>query len=147
MASVADAAAYVLEKHGAMTAMKLHKLLYYAQAWHLVWDEEPLFDERIEAWANGPIVPAIYQQHRGRFKLDSWDGDAANLAPNEAESVDVVLEDYGNMSAHDLSTLTHLEAPWRDARGDLPQGEPSTAEITTVAMFEYYDGLLDEAEV
>ena len=147
MAGAADAAAYVLEKQGPMTAMKLHKLLYYAQAWHLVWDEAPLFEERIEAWANGPVVPAIYQQHRGRFKLDSWDGDATNLVPNEAESVDVVLEDYGHMSAHDLSTLTHLEAPWRDVRGDLPQGEPSTAEITTAAMFEYYDGLLSEVEV
>ena len=147
MASVADVAAYVLEEHGPLTAMKLHKLLYYAQAWHLVWDEEPLFEERIEAWANGPVVPAIYRQHRGQFRIDSWDGDAGNLVPNEAESVDVVLEDYGHMSAHDLSVLSHREAPWRDARGDLRQGERSTEEITTAAMHEYYDGLLDEAEV
>lgn len=147
MASAADVAAYVLAEHGPLTATKLHKLLYYAQAWHLVWDEEPLFEERIEAWANGPVVPAIYRQHRGKFRIDHWDGDAESLAPNEAESVDVVLEDYGHMSAHDLSVLSHREAPWRDARGDLPQGERSTAEITTAAMHEYYDGLLDEAEV
>ena len=147
MASAADIAAYVLVEHGPLTATKLHKLLYYAQAWHLVWDEEPLFEERIEAWANGPVVPAIYRQHRGQFRIDRWDGDAESLAPNEAESVDVVLEDYGRMSAHDLSVLSHREAPWRDARDDLPQGEPSTAEITTAAMHEYYDGLLDEAEL
>ncbi|WP_307850044.1 MULTISPECIES: type II toxin-antitoxin system antitoxin SocA domain-containing protein [unclassified Saccharopolyspora] len=42
-----------------MTAMKLQKLVYYSQAWHLVWDERPLFDEPVQAWANGPVVPDL----------------------------------------------------------------------------------------
>ena len=52
--NVLDIAAYILCKQGAMTAMKLQKLVYYSQAWSLVWDDKPLFRERIEAWANGP---------------------------------------------------------------------------------------------
>ncbi len=40
--------------------MKLHKLLYYAAGWHLGFTGEPLFDEDIEAWQYGPVVPSIY---------------------------------------------------------------------------------------
>jgi uncharacterized phage-associated protein len=56
VASVFDVAQYILRKQGGMTTMKLQKLVYYAQAWSLVWDEEPLFDQPIEAWSNGPGV-------------------------------------------------------------------------------------------
>ena len=49
MANVFDVAACILKQKGPMTAMKLQKLLYYSQAWSLVWDEKPLFPERIEA--------------------------------------------------------------------------------------------------
>ena len=42
--SVHDVAAYILQKHGPMTTMKLQKLVYYAQAWGLVWDDCPLFN-------------------------------------------------------------------------------------------------------
>lgn len=47
MANVSDVAAYILQKHGRMTTMKLQKLVYYSQAWSLVWDEKPLFQERM----------------------------------------------------------------------------------------------------
>jgi uncharacterized phage-associated protein len=56
MASAHDVAAYILSRQGRMTAMKLQKLVYYSQAWSVVWDERPLFPEKIEAWANGPVV-------------------------------------------------------------------------------------------
>jgi len=49
--SVHDVAAYILKKQGEMSAMKLQKLVYYSQAWSLVWDEKPLFRAQIEAWA------------------------------------------------------------------------------------------------
>jgi len=51
MATAHDVAAYILDKCGSMSAMKLQKLVYYSQAWHLVWDDAPLFEERVEAWA------------------------------------------------------------------------------------------------
>jgi hypothetical protein len=51
--SAHDVAAYILKQTGEITAMKLQKLVYYSQAWSLVWDEEPLFSERVEAWRMG----------------------------------------------------------------------------------------------
>lgn len=55
MATVFDVAQYILERLGQTTAIKLEKLVYYAQAWHLVWEDTPLFASRIEAWANGSV--------------------------------------------------------------------------------------------
>ncbi len=55
MANVHDVVKYILHRKGKIVAIKLHKLLYYSQAWALVWDERPLFHARIEAWANGPL--------------------------------------------------------------------------------------------
>lgn len=147
MARVDDVAAYVLQQHGPMTAMKLHKLLYYSHAWHLVWDEEPLFEERIEAWANGPVVPHIYGKHSGQFRVDGWQfGNPDQLTVDQKDSVDIVLDAYGDLSAHELSNMTHREAPWRDARYGTTPGMPSKKRIIDAAMAEYYDGLLEELE-
>src|SRR5271169_3358892 len=78
--SAHDIAAYILEKNGSMTAMKLEKLVYYAQAWSIVWNESPLFRERIEAWAAGPVVPALYYRHRGDYLVQNWPvGSVASL--------------------------------------------------------------------
>ncbi len=61
MATALDVAAFILNKRGPMTAMKLQKLVYYSKAWHLVWEDKLLFTEPIEAWANGPVVPELYK--------------------------------------------------------------------------------------
>lgn len=45
MANIFDTARYILEKSGTMSTMKLQKLCYYSQAWALVWDDAPLFNE------------------------------------------------------------------------------------------------------
>ncbi|TSA02153.1 MAG: DUF4065 domain-containing protein [Nitrospiraceae bacterium] len=141
MTSVHDVAAYILKKSGPMTAMKLEKLVYYCQAWSLVWDEKPLFRERIEAWANGPVVPKLYDKHRGRFQISSWDGDPTTLTTKQKETIDGVLGFYGDRSSQWLSDLTHQEAPWRDARAGLSPGERSGREISHAAMAEYYGSL------
>ena len=63
MVDVKDVAQYILDKQGGMTTWKLQKLVYYCQAWSLVWDDEPLFPDDIEAWANGPVVRKLYDIH------------------------------------------------------------------------------------
>jgi len=142
MANVHDVAAYVLSKSGRMSAMKLQKLVYYCQAWHLAWEERPLFPERIEAWANGPVVYELFDLHRGRFTLDDWpQGDPAKLNWTETDTVDAVLRDYGELNARKLSHLTHSERPWRDAREGLAPDDRSSREITQGAMHEYYSSL------
>ena len=143
MARVDDVVAAALKQARAIDTWKLQKLLYYCQAWHLVWEGDPLFRARIEAWANGPVVPAVYRKHRGRFRVDRWPcGDASRLTPAETGSVKAVLGFYGKKSGYELSALTHREAPWKRARKGLIEGEPGHQEITLESMLDYYGGLV-----
>ncbi|MFC1933086.1 Panacea domain-containing protein [Chloroflexota bacterium] len=144
MATVFDVAQYILEKQGPMTAMKLQKLVYYAQAWSLVWDEKPLFDERIEAWASGPVVRELFALHRGQFLVsDIQKGNPKKLTKDEKETIDAVIEFYGNKTAQYLCDLTHLEAPWLESREDIPEGENCDNEIPLAVMHEYYSSIPD----
>lgn len=142
MATVFDVAAYILKQKGSVTAMKLQKLVYYSQAWGLVWDEEPLFESSIEAWANGPVIPDLYREHQGQFKVSSISqGSSDNLSDDQKETIDKVLEFYGDKSAHYLSDLTHAEEPWKQAREGVMPGHRSSNKITLASMAEYYDSL------
>lgn len=122
---VNDVAAFILRERGAMTAMKLQKLVYYSQAWVLVWDERQLFPEMIETWVNGPVCPDLYQPHRGKFRVCPGDipGHPETLDPDDRETVRAVLQFYGYKSARWLSDLTYSEPPWSEARGGLADGE------------------------
>ena len=140
--SVHDVAAYILIKQGEMSAMKLQKLVYYSQAWSLVWDEKPLFKAKIEAWANGPVVPLLYQKHRGQFSLKAWPvGDPTKITGAVKETIDSVLKFYGDKTGQWLSELTHNERPWRDARKGVADDERGNEEITPAALAEYYGSL------
>jgi uncharacterized phage-associated protein len=145
-ASVHDVAAYVLERCGRMTAMKLQKLVYYCQAWSLVWDERPIFGAPIQAWASGPVIPALYQVHRGQFTVAKWPrGDSRKLDKTAKETVDAVLRYYAKRTAQWLSDLTHAEDPWRNARKGIPEGERGSREITLAAIHEYYSSIQPRA--
>jgi len=141
MATSHDVAKFILEECGEMTAMKLQKLVYYCQAWSLVWDDEPLFNEPIQAWANGPVVPALYERHRGKYKITHWDGNIKALTKNQKDTIKHVLRFYHDKASYWLSELTHREAPWADARYGLAPGERGDQEITHAAMAEYYSSL------
>lgn len=149
MANVFDVATYIVQQLGEMSAVKLQKLVYYSQAWSLVWDECQLFPEEIQAWAAGPVAPALYERHRGQFRVTAEmlrGGNLASLTTDQRETVDAVTEFYGPKTGRWLSDLTHAESPWRDARAraDASPGEFCREVITLADMAEYYSGLTDD---
>lgn len=147
MTSIIDVAKYILERKGTMSTMKLQKLCYYSQAWTLAWDEKPLFEENFQAWANGPVCRELFDWHRGKFLISADDlpqlcGEH-NISVTERETIDKVLEFYGNKEGHWLSELTHKERPWKEARqkaNALP-GDSCSEVITKESMADYYAGL------
>lgn len=144
MANVFDTAKYILGKTGLISTWKLQKLCYYSQAWSLAWTGNPIFDEDFEAWSNGPVCPILFRAHRGRFSVGEKDinkGDSNNLSSDQKETIDIVLADYGNMEPYALRELSHSEDPWKNARGNIPDGAPCNNVITKDAMGEYYGGL------
>ena len=141
MANVYDVAKYILEQQGVITAMKLQKLVYYSQAWSLVWDDQELFSEEFQAWANGPVSPDLYGLHRGQYQItDLEKGNSDNLNKTEKETIDIVLGTYGDKPSQWLSDRTHSEDPWIEARraSSAEEGERSQQTITKASMAEYY---------
>jgi uncharacterized phage-associated protein len=91
--------------------VKIHKLLYYAQGWHLTWAGEPLFREKIEAWANGPVVADFWHDEKKNRRRP----ESRVLAGAQLATVDYVVDRYGRYTAKDLIRRTHDEDPWREA--------------------------------
>jgi uncharacterized phage-associated protein len=136
--SALDVAELILEVNGPVSAMKLQKLVYYTQAWHLALHKRPLFHERVEAWVHGPAISELYQVHAGSTKVTTVRGNAAAVAKDTRKFVQEVLGYYGHLSASDLRRMSHDEGPWKEARGKLPEEAPSTNEITHESMRAYY---------
>lgn len=122
-----------------ITNLKLQKLAYYAQAWHLAIHGERLVPESFQAWVHGPVCPPLYQ----RFKQYRWDPISEEIAAPQigtavVDHLDEVMEVYGGLTAWDLERLTHSETPWIAARGGIPPEQNSEAEISDEAMLRFY---------
>lgn len=101
-----------------LSNLKLQKLVYYAQGVGTATRHEPLFDEPLEAWLHGPVVPDLYREYRdfggGAIPMVS-DLDIEEYAPEDRMILDDVYDFYGQYSAWRLREMTHQEAPWKDA--------------------------------
>lgn len=141
--TVHDVAAYILGKQGPISSMKLQKLCYYSQAWHLVWADEPLFAEPIQAWANGPVVYELFQAHKGRYTVGpEWPrGQVGRLDKSQTGTIEAVLSTYGGLTGRQLSVLTHAEGPWKQAREGLSSTAPSSEPIALEEMSAFYSAL------
>ncbi|MBE9209271.1 DUF4065 domain-containing protein [Nostoc sp. LEGE 06077] len=124
--------------------LKLQKLIYYAQAWHLALYKIPLFPEDFQAWIHGPVIPALYQKYRS-FGWQPILEDANPELPHEVRKfLDEVAQEYFACDAYELEQMTHIEEPWNLARVNLPPDAPSSAVIEKEWMKEYYGSRVEE---
>ena len=145
MLNVFDIAENILSITGPISAMKLQKLVYYCQAWSLVWDDKPLFDENIEAWVSGPVIRELYEAHRGQFQINPGDFNdylsGNDLDSSQKDTIKEVVKSYGGKSAQWLSDQTHSEFPWKNARIGLSDSERGNTIISNESISEYYSSL------
>lgn len=145
--SVFDVAKYILLailpylKKEQISPPLLQRLLYYSQTWSLVWDKNLLFNERIEAWIGGPIIPVLFKGIGVIHKDIFLKGNESNLSDEQKETIDVVLKYYGHRDSQWLNDLVHMENPWKLARKGLLDTERGNNEITPISMQEYYGNL------
>lgn len=144
--SVFDVASYILSKLGRISTAKLQKLVYYCQAWSLVWDERPLFGEKIEAWVSGPVVPELYNYHKGQFVISEVPGNPGNLDQDAIDTIDAIIDFYGQKNSQWLSDLVRWEDPWKNARQVAPIVMKNGAVISLESMAEYYSSLWSDDE-
>lgn len=99
----------------ALSIMSILKLSYIAHGWHLEIKDAPLFENRIEAWQYGPVIPDVYNAFRGQGKIPERpvSGFSENLAPETEQILEQIYNIYGSMSASRLSKLTREpRGPW-----------------------------------
>lgn len=128
--------------------LKLQKLLYYAQAWHLAYFGERVIDGDFQAWIHGPVMPEAYREFRN-FGWKPIENDGLNqdfidhfcndvVEPEQCVLLNDVVDEYFGLTAYQLEKLTHSEDPWIIARGDLPPDTPSENIISDESMIAYY---------
>ncbi|MDR2639005.1 MAG: DUF4065 domain-containing protein [Helicobacteraceae bacterium] len=124
-----DVAAFFLSACDEYTAgdlisnLKMQKLVYYAQGFHLALTGERLFDEPIEAWQYGPVVYSLYDAFRefgnGALDLSKLKGyDIDIFSDEQKELLKDVYTEYGQYSAWALKNMTHSELPWKATTND-----------------------------
>ncbi len=110
--------AYTNEEEGdSITNLKLQKLLYYLQGFHLAFYNKPLFKEHIRAWTYGPVVEEVYQEFKGYGSQTIYKKDVKDELTLDEEAQNVfesVYEVYSKFSAIKLMEMTHAESPWRN---------------------------------
>ncbi len=128
-----------------ITNKKLQKLLYYAQVWSLVINDEKLFSERIEAWVHGPAIPVVYREYKSfefnPIKLDT-SNSSFHFSKKQSNLLETIWSIYGKYDAQYLEALTHSEQPWQEARKETSTSEPSNKVISLAKAKKFYAGKL-----
>lgn len=98
--------------------MKLLKLTYIIHGWYLAFFDRPLFENRIEAWQYGPVIPDLYHVIK-RFGTNNVDINVIKLySENKLEEEDskfvkVIWNAYKKFNGLQLSSKTHnINTPW-----------------------------------
>lgn len=145
--------AFANEVEELLTNLKLNKLVYYTQAWHLALFKTPIFEDKIEAWVHGPVLPAVYDTYK-QFKWTPIIRHDLNLeeirqqfSTEQQELLDDITEIYLPKTAYELEQLTRDEDPWVSARACLAPFEASHNVITHDAMQKFFAELLKQGNV
>lgn len=126
-----------------VTPLKLQKLVYYAQAWSLVFYKS-LFEEDFQAWVHGPVIPSLYIHFKeyGSANIPKvFSFDSSVFENEEITVLDLVWSVYGKYDAKYLERLTHIEKSWLDAREGIGHDERCINVISKEEIKKYFSGL------
>lgn len=135
--------------------LKLHKLLYFIQAWHIaLFEKDTLWEELPEAWVNGPVYRSIYNLFKKKFYRNEnfrYKDDGEKLPQELKKAVEEsrlsalqqnfifdVLNVYAPMSDEKLVLSTHQALPWNKAREGYSPVDICTNRLSIDDMYEYY---------
>lgn len=151
-----DLTMYILARLGKASQLKLQKLVYYVESWHLAYFEKPILKEDFEAWVHGPVLRSVWSYFKERnivslyndvvLKEDSKEPLIQRieglLSKDQKELIDNVLDEYGDKTAFYLENLTHSERPWIEARGNCDQSDRCDTPISKETMKKFYQDMI-----
>lgn len=141
---------YLVPRGYEVSHLKLQKLVYYIDAWHLVYYDQPLIKEDFEAWVHGPVLRDVWNHYKDKsilnttLNIEEHIDISDYIYPEQIELINDVLDEYGDKTAYYLECLTHHEEPWRKARMDCAPSDRCDVVINKKTMKEYYGNLLNE---
>lgn len=144
---------YILYRCGfdgdVITNLKMQKLLYFVYVWHLIKLGESCFEEKFQAWPNGPVLASVYQELKqfGALPIDidfsgiKKEEDLQSLTKELGAAknlIDEVYEKYATLTPFQLVSLTHQETAWNNARQGLKFDEASKNELNDKDILSQY---------
>lgn len=142
--SPTDIAKYFIMKAendgGLITPLKMQKMVYFAYVAYLLENEgkKRLFEEKIEAWPAGPVVPGLYYELKkyGSMPIDAesyvdvTEKEFLSSHPEEVISLlDGVYEACEQFTSFELVAKSHQEKAWLEARKGLAPHEHSNNQL------------------
>lgn len=123
MYSVLDVARYIIwycKKQGYnISNLKLQKILYFVQADFLVSNSTPCFEEEIEAWDFGPVIPEVYHKFKvyGSSNIPKSEGlnSSILILKKDRDLIKEMVDQCAEYSASALVEITHNQDPWNNA--------------------------------
>lgn len=122
----------------------IQKLCYYAQAMYLAVYKEPLFNEKILAWENGPVIEEVYKTYRYNNPLINLLSNS--ISEKDEEILKVVNSVYGYKTPDELIDSTHSETPWKQYE-KVAKDRDNNPEIEKETIKNYYEGLKQIYEI
>lgn len=119
-----------------ITNLKLQKILYYIQGEYLAKYKEPLFDNDIEAWAYGPVVPDVYYEYKKYISEPIKGVNPLNkdlFTKKEKSLIRSIVKRNYTKNVWSLVQETHQESPWKN---NYEKGFNN--DISIVDMEEYF---------
>lgn len=139
---------YILKHHGPMSHLKLQKLLFYCDAYHLAYFDVELIKDKFEAWVHGPVCRRVYDNLKDKSILFSdiaysdmgLDEDRVfdNLASDQKDLLNDVFNLLCTWTARELEAATHQERPWIEARIGYAEGDKCHVEISKETTRIFY---------
>ena len=117
MENLYDVAKYFLELDGRLGKMRLNRLLFYAQAWHLAKHKKPLFKEDFRVWKTGPVCKELDVMFGKEYETGTENplGDSGRLKKKSKKTIEKVSKQYSNFPTWLLGTIPTSEKPFQRA--------------------------------
>ena len=139
---------YILKHYGPMSHLKLQKLLFYCDAYHLAYFDQEIITDKFEAWVHGPVSRNVYNGLKDKSILYSDlsfsdngtnpDDEIKKLTTDQQTMLKDVLDVLSTWSGPQLEAATHHESPWIEAREGFAEGSRCTVHISKKTTLEFY---------
>ena len=132
---------YILKHYGPMSHLKLQRLLFYCDAYHLAYFDKELITDKFEAWVHGPVVPSQFNRFNNIDffqNIKVKDCENIKLKSKTEQLLNEVVGIYNKCTDGHLELLVKREDPWKKTRGDIPEFKKCQKEIKLDLMKQYY---------